>query len=153
MPYDNSFLGYVGGIMDGEGSISICKTHRNRSSNKNPSYNVRISVSMCDKEIPWLLFQTFGGSFQERQRKNEKYKPSYDWIISNKNSIYFLETIFPYIKINRKLETAKLCLEFQTHISDKNIKGKRLSDEELNYRENCYVQSKQLNHRGLIGGY
>lgn len=151
MPYDVDpiLLSYMGGIMDGEGSILITKSNRGRAESKSPSYTVRVSVSMCDSEIPKLFFNTFGGSFSKRDRtKDIMHKTSYEWILSSKKTIDFLESIIPYIRIVRKIETAGLCLEFQKHVSDLNIKGKILTKNELDYREKCYLRSKQLNHRG-----
>ena len=106
---------------------------------------------MCDKEIPILFYNTFGGSLQKRRRTlSMKHKMSYEWILSSKNSIEFLEIIIPYLRVNRKIETANIYLEFQKHVSDLNIKYKQLGKEELNYREIFYLKCKELNHRGEL---
>jgi hypothetical protein len=147
---DNEVLAYIGGILDGEGCILISKSNRTRKENKNPVYSTRISVSMCDKEIPELFYKLFGGSLQKRHRsKNRKHKPTYEWILSTKKCIHFLEIIIPFLRIERKIKTARICLEFQKHVTNKNIKGKRLTKEELDFREEMYLFSKEFNHRGL----
>lgn len=139
---------YLAGIMDGEGSISIACSHRTRKSNKNPSYCVRISVAMCDKEIPWIFFQVFGGYFGQRNRKTFNHKASFDWVASSKSSIEILELLLPSLRCERKIKTAKLCLELQKHIADKSVKFKKLTKDELIYRNSLYVLSKELNKRG-----
>lgn len=142
-----NLLNYLAGILDGEGSISLLKTIRKGRGNINPSYGIRITVEMCDKEIPELFFMLFGGSLQERAESGN-HSTVYSWVIGNKSSLEFMNKIKNYIRLKRKKEVIKLAIELQNNISLNDKKFSKISKENLDIREDLYIKAKELNRRG-----
>lgn len=146
---DRELLSYMGGIMDGEGCIIISRFKRDRGQNRERyNYTIRVAVSMCDKEIPQLFYDTFGGGIYCRNR-NSEYKPVYDWVVTGRIAKEFLILIQPYLRIDRKIESSKLCIELQNNIENKITQQRRIDNATLEIRENLYQQCKLLNKRGV----
>lgn len=96
MPTDDTELGYLAGLLDGEGSISVMRSHSLRKFRN----TVRITISNTSPELmEWLLKIGGGVSSDGANRKNTQYR----WQISARSDvIHFLEVITPLLKIKRR---------------------------------------------------
>jgi hypothetical protein len=99
-----SELAYTAGLFDGEGSVSLIRHHKNRW----PS--PQISVASTDHEVVrWLQFH-FGGSVVTKQPRSSTHSVSYDWRLTDRRALTFLQRIRPYLVIQRKIRRIDLLL-------------------------------------------
>jgi hypothetical protein len=81
-------LGWIAGIIDGEGSICLVKNTR----------QVRISVGNTDKKMIDRLLFLCGGSCYARTHHNPKYKPCWTWVLFKQNQVlWLLNCIIPHL--------------------------------------------------------
>ena len=98
-------LAYIAGIIDGEGCISIAKSHSTMH------LTPFVEVSMTNIECIRLLWTMTGmGKFDIRKRPAPR-KTVYRWPVYKKLDIYLLlRAIHPYLVV--KKEQAEVMLEF-----------------------------------------
>jgi hypothetical protein len=98
-------LAYAAGIFDGEGSISLVR-HRD---NRWPS--PQVAVASNDREVLEWLRVLFGGSIVTKQPRLPTHSISYDWRLTDRRALAFLQLIRPYLVIERKIRRIDLLLE------------------------------------------
>lgn len=90
--------GYLAGIIDGEGSITLTRMHQRE--HRRPC----ITISSSDKELLLYIRTLTGGAISNK--KNYKpgfHKDSYTLSIKNKQSVLMiLKEISPYLRIVKK---------------------------------------------------
>ena len=113
LPDDSAILAYIAGIIDGEGSVFY----------QTASKKFIVKVTMTDETvIRWLA--KFGGKFNVYPRKG-KLKTAYSWIISrNKDVIYLLIKILPYLIV--KKEIAEFAIIYEKGREKEKIKNNNL---------------------------
>ncbi len=95
---------YAAGIVDGEGSISITRNHSSRW----PS--PQVSVASNDRELlEWLRIR-FGGTITTKQPRKQQHAISFDWKLTDRRALRFLEIVKPYLVIQRKIRRCDLLL-------------------------------------------
>lgn len=136
---------YVAGFLDGEGWFRIKKAkNKDRIA---PSYQIQVGASSTDPNILKLLVEKYGGAITIRLRKNNpKWKTEYSYSIMCKQAETLIIQIAPFLII--KKERALKCLELSK--TKKQEHGTRLSKEVLNYREQMFMEMKELNQRGVV---
>lgn len=87
-------IGYVAGIIDGEGSVI-----------GPPNFAIR--VSMTTQEVIHHLWKLCGGSvtgpYAQRSGRSEVCKPQYHWTISSADNVHrLLKTLLPYLIVKRE---------------------------------------------------
>lgn len=148
MNLNKAQLGYIAGVIDGEGSISIIKA----STKYNFSYQLRLIVTNTDYRMLKWLKDTIGyGNVAERKRS--KYKPNwsnvYVYAITANKAKDLLKAVYPYLVIKR--EQADIAIEFtKTILAQKNnIYGcEGMKAEILQKRQDFKSRINFLNRRG-----
>lgn len=142
-------IGYLAGIVDGEGSFSIAVS-RNHPARKTPAYYHKVTMGMVYKEIVELFQTRYGGNIREERVQNRK--TIFRYVLQNRESIErLLDELTPYL-IEKK-ERAELLKEFVQHAKGyKRVRGEGgrvlpTSEEELAKREDFYQKMKELNAR------
>jgi len=92
-------LEYFAGFFDGEGNIAIDRYFSPRS--KSPIYNLLVGVSNTTT-VPNLFRDRFGGSVRVVSRNNIHHSPIYDWRISGRKALEFLNLVLPYLQVKNK---------------------------------------------------
>ena len=106
MEISQTDLGWVAGIMDGEGFISILR-------GKNPDrLYLSIGVGNTDARIVKKLHFLLGGSIDSTRQYHPKYKTIWMWRLNGKEACKILTVIMPFLVSKR--EEAYLALEFGT---------------------------------------
>lgn len=134
-PKDN---GYLGGIVDGEGCISIMYCH-NR---KTPTTALAISVYQADKRLmDWLVFH-YGGKIYSHTMKNST-RPGYVWYAPTGKEVRekFLLLLIPHLLL--KQEQAKLALEYVRLSRSWNNRKSRLDLARRCQKLNRYVSNSE----------
>lgn len=96
---------YAAGILDGEGSICITRNHSDRW----PS--PQVSVASNDRELlDWLRLR-YGGSITTKQPRKPQHSIAYDWKLTDRRALHFLQIVKPYLVIERKIRRCDLLLK------------------------------------------
>lgn len=146
--YDNQreavLLGYMAGIIDGEGTIGINKFGSSKRST--PGYSVRVGFGMTERKIAEMFSEKFGGSIMEERVRNRKV--IYRWYkVGNTGTREILETLLPYLIIKRN--RAELALGFLDGINTTGFqRNQGLPEAELQRRQDFYLRMKELNATG-----
>jgi hypothetical protein len=147
--YDNQreavLVGYLAGILDGEGTIAITKTQPNRYANMR--YAARITLGMACKEVIDLFSQRYGGAVRVERVPNRR--PIYRWAKVGTQAVMDVLPELTPLLIEKK-ERAELLMEYCASIDTTRRRGPRgyvlpVSDEELAKREEFYQKMKELN--------
>jgi len=120
---DKARYGYVAGIVDGEGTITVCRSeyvaHKKRVSKKGDvrlydsptvGFHVKVSVKNTDTRLMKWLKSRFGGEYYECKSEKETWKNSFVWHHKAESKQEFLLAILPYLIVKR--EQAIVALEF-----------------------------------------
>ena len=109
--------GYVAGIIDGEGSISLTKLHA--SDKFRAPY---IEVTSTTYAILEKLKELYGGTISKVTKKEEHWKQAYKWAISYNKVIELLEDVSDYLLEPKKKTRAKLILNEYKLLTPRNGK-------------------------------
>ncbi len=147
---EETFLAYLAGVMDGDGSFSIMR--KVDDPNRSPLYFPVIQLANACKELVKMIHQRVGGSYFLRKERVLKdggaRKASHQWKLEKSNScLPFLEKIIPYLKI--KKERAEFLRDFIIANPFKRGSNK-LSQDILNARESAYLKMRQFNDKRSI---
>lgn len=139
---ENQLLGYIGGIIDGEGYIGITATTVKGKKTPCRLYSLCISVVMTTTPAIDALRIVFGGEIRFVQPNNAKtglpYKLQYMWRLRKREHIkYFIDRMLWSRCILVKRQQLELAKEYLT------VTENRLQDPEL--REAFYQKFKLLN--------
>lgn len=121
--------GYIAGLIDGEGSITLS---RRVSGRVNPVYSIHISIcNTSPKLIEWLNGKFPGKAYTYPRNKSRLgSKPVYAWVVAgNRQCIQFLKEIVNYLVIKRP--QAELLIGGYVHLEPKE-------------REELWMKLKQL---------
>ena len=97
-------LAYAAGLFDGEGSISLVRQKNNRS------HSPQVAVASNDCEVLLWLQKRFGGSIVTKQPRKSTHSVSYDWRLTDRRALAFLQMVRPYLVIQRKIRRVDLLL-------------------------------------------
>lgn len=137
-------IGYMAGVLDGEGSLSIYRYGTGQ-------FLPRVEVAQ--KNLEWLkgLQDLWGGTIIYHQRQTEAQALNWTLQILGEDLTRLLTAVMPYLRM--KSQQARLCLEMRRRI-DRRVGRARpvgaMTTEEYKYREHLYKQCKLLNKRGPI---
>jgi sulfite reductase beta subunit-like hemoprotein len=138
VPTDPAVLGYLAGLLDGEGSVIVTRT-RGRGS-VNDSVSARVIITNTDLPlIEWLLAEV-GGSFVPKKRMKDHHRQAYQWLLGGRNAAAFLLAVIPYLRI--KKAQAEAGLRILETVGDRNT---RLTDEVMEIREEAFAEVRRLN--------
>jgi len=143
---------YCAGFIDGEGTIYILKQTRGKST----WHYIKVEASNTNKAPLEYLQSNYGGTIYEHIRQGEHRKIIYIWCLSTRRAFTFLKEIEPYLKVKHK--QAQLAIQLQERIMNYNSEYKtqhfphawRLSNEEVEAREQLRFCLKQLTKRGIM---
>lgn len=120
---DPTTAAYTAGLIDGEGSIMMSKTHRN-----NPFRTPVVMVSNnCVELLEWLR-ETFGGTVITKKKSGAK-----EWRCKWQVAVAICEICLPHLKIGYKAARARLIVNRYNAVCsvngyyDDDAKAKRLA--------------------------
>ena len=107
---------YLAGLIDGEGTISLTRRHRNENR------QLEISISNTDKQLLNFVLKTVGAGRIARKRvTKEIHTPSATYLVSNRQALDFLAQMTPYLH-TYKLKRAELVLDEYIRLTPRNGK-------------------------------
>ncbi len=135
-------LAYVGGLMDGEGTITLTKSTRSKTGRS----QITPLVQIANTDRPLLKFceDVLGikGCIKSQNRKNNKHKEGFVLVYQCKKAEAVVNVLLPYLRL--KKPQAILLLEQRKLVK----LGGRYTNGELEKIETLKEMIQKLNKRG-----
>lgn len=113
---DPAVAGYIAGLIDGEGTITLTRVHRNE--------NRRLVVSISNNDLSLLRFvlEIVGaGRITTKRTYNPRHAPSFTYQISSRQALQLLRQMAPLLR-SYKAARAKLALAEYVRLTPRNGK-------------------------------
>jgi hypothetical protein len=116
---------YIAGLIDGEGTITLSRKHRNEYR------QLAVSISNTERVLLEYVLQTVGaGKITRKRIRQSHHTPSYTYAIYNRQALRLLEQLQPYLK-GYKARRSALILRDYVALAPRNGK---YSEERLRNR-------------------
>lgn len=118
---------YIAGLIDGEGSVTLSRRHRNENR------HLVVSISNTDRPLlNYVLITVGAGKITAKKTSQSHHTPSYTYTISNRQAIALLEQTISYLK-TYKAKRSKIILRDYIWLTPRNgrytAEIKRVRDE------------------------
>jgi hypothetical protein len=142
-------LSYVAGLFDGEGSIVIGASKRQRSYGVALNHWLQVGIGITDEPTVVWLRDTFGGHVTRNGKRREQgaRRACWSWRVMSNEAASFLKAVLPYLRVKR--EQAELAIAFQETAAC--YSGRRVSDETLARREAFRTKLRAMTMGPLSG--
>ena len=136
---------YIAGLIDGEGSICICK---NVTKTGKPSHILTVNIANTDRAMLDYVKNTMGVG-TVAARPTTRYlgtfgtKQQYQYSVTSTRALGFLAAIAPYLKLKR--QRAALGILFQCRKRNARRARLGLQLDEINRRESIRIRMMALN--------
>lgn len=133
-------LGYLAGMLDGEGTISIL------SIGSPPSHTVRVSMGNTDRAALDRIAQEWGGkvTLWDDKREQRGWKTMFFWYITGMKAIELLEIVGPHLTIKAPQCAVALQMK-ELH----GTRGKKPAPGIIERRQQLKESINELNKRGV----
>ena len=137
-------LGYLAGIMDGEGCITILEMKNRRKR----TWRVHVTIANTNEWLlKWVQFYSgLGGIYKMGRGGKGNEKPSWQWRVSDRPAGDFLRMILPYLKI--KKPQAEIALRFQDRMTANYHQDR--TNEQIVLDEADSILIRSYNKRGIL---
>ncbi len=113
---DTATAAYIAGLVDGEGTITLTRLHRNE--------NRRLVLSISNNELPILEFvrtAVGAGRITTKRTYNPKHAPSFTYQVSSRQALDLLRHLMPNLR-SYKAGRARLALDQYLKLTPRNGK-------------------------------
>jgi hypothetical protein len=156
-----AWLGWLAGIIDGEGTITITPRQRSDQSHASPTWHAIVRVANTDEAMIAKLREltvSLGSTHKIHERRKNRASVVYHWHATSRQALVFLRAIRPYLVTKRR--QADLAIAFCERVATRTgysvlktdpgqpFKGSQLSLEEVAARRAMYDEMKELNRKG-----
>lgn len=143
-------LAYAAGIMDGEGYIGITE-YAIGGGRKSPQFRCRVTVCMCDSEVPEWLAATFGGTVHVYEGRKPGQRAQSHWVLQNRRAAEFCALVAPYMRTkHRQAELlSAFYVDWRFDFTRRGGKGPQITTSEILGRRSYVVAIQRLNRRGV----
>ena len=137
---------YIAGIIDGEGTITLIRKHRNENR------QLSVSISSTERVLLDHILNVLGvGKITTKKISQEKHSPSFTYAVYNRQALTVLEYVTPFLKTYKALR-ARLILAHYIRLTPRNGKYSRellreridFENAVLNIKANRCVSSELL---------
>lgn len=148
-------LGYMAGIIDGEGCIAVTLPGNRKGVPPLPglekrSHEFHVKVAMTDPEAIEPFVKYYGGKIRVA-KKDQRYstRPLYCWWLYADNAARCLNDLLPYLRIKRA--QAEALIESRNTVAQRGVDGcfQALSETEVRLRDVCARAIRQRNQRNV----
>jgi len=114
---------YIAGLIDGEGTITLTRKHRNENR------QLAVSINSTGKDLLEFVINTVGvGKITNKRIAQSHHTPSLVYAIYNQQALNLLEQVFPYLR-GYKTRRAALVLRDYNKLTPRN--GKYTPEQRL----------------------
>ena len=137
--------GYIAGLIDGEGTVTLCRRNRNKSR------GLVVSISNTERAILEYVRNLIGaGKITNKRVTSTRHTPSYAFNIANRQALELLAQITPFLQ-SHKSGRAALILQDYIRLTPRNG---RYTSEQVQDRENFikrFFSIRSSEARGKVG--
>jgi LAGLIDADG-like domain len=99
---------YVAGIIDGEGTVTLTRTHRGE--NRRPV----VSISSTELQLLTYVQSVIGaGRITGKARAREHHSPSFAYCITSRQALALLAQVYPFLRTYKSRRACLLLEEYQ----------------------------------------
>lgn len=151
-------LAYAGGIIDGEGCISMFETSNETSQKQwrkagDVRYRYKVVVKMVDHEACVLLMELFGGSLYwnplSKLRGRQRF-PQITWAVSERRAAKAIRQLLPYLRVKKKQAELLLLMCENVAKYDHAGRGKKVTPEDTVARLELITKVRACNQRAHL---
>ena len=114
---------YIAGIIDGEGTITLTRKHRNEFR------QLAVTISNTEKYLLEYILRVIGaGKITTKKTVKSHHKPSFTYAIYNRQALILLNQIHPYLK-TYKARRSELILKDYVALTPRN--GKYTNEQQM----------------------
>jgi hypothetical protein len=127
---------YIAGLIDGEGTITLIRKHRNE--------NRQLAISISNTETSLLDFvqnAVGAGKITNKRTTQAHHTPSYAYAIYNRQALHLLGQIFPWLR-GYKAKRAELIIKDYLRLTPRNGKYTAELRTERTAFENAVIATK-----------
>lgn len=152
MPLTEIDKAYLAGIIDGEGSICLAKSHSHRS---NGLVYPTVRVASTDSRlIEWISNKVGTGAIHYTNAMNERCKSCHHIGWASNQAIAVLEMVRPYLIIKAEqadvvLDMWRVSAEAKREAGGYFGNGHPVPDWLKDYRDDAFIAVQALNKRGV----
>ena len=94
-------IAYIAGLFDGEGNVSYKKYPKKRKGSKKDymTWNIRLEISMTDKNVMELVHETLGCGTLREKKVPKGIKKQWRWQCSHRDALYVCKLLWPHTTI------------------------------------------------------
>ena len=144
---------YLAGLIDGEGSFVIQKTAVDKIAKSckcvSPKYLACFCIGMVDKEPLDLIQETIGAGKVYEERVPDRRSIWRIRFAGRLSLMPFVKNLLPYLIVKKKRAELMLdfCEKWESPVNE-NGRRARVSDKELQRREEAYLKMRKFNAVG-----
>ena len=98
---------YIAGLIDGEGTITLCRKH------KNENRQLAVSISNTERELLEYVLQRVGaGKITGKKTTKSHHTPSFTYAIYNRQALSLLEQINVYLRTYKRQRSELILLKY-----------------------------------------
>jgi LAGLIDADG DNA endonuclease family protein len=98
---------YIAGLIDGEGTITLCRKH------KNENRQLAVSISSTEKYLLEYVLEVVGtGKITTKKTVKTHHSPSFTYAIYNRQALSLLEQISLYLQTYKKYRSQLILKDY-----------------------------------------
>lgn len=158
---DKSQIIWAAGFLDGEGTITIKRVRRSRSTmgssygGQDRYYCAYVTCGQSDKPLSrqaiLRLQKLFGGSVSYYKQRGQRWD-TVTWCVVSRNAESCVKTLFPYLIV--KKPQAEILIDFCSRVKragfQKGGRNLHLPDEEIGLRQEMFYKMREHNVKGRL---
>jgi hypothetical protein len=99
---------YIAGLIDGEGTVTLCRKHRNEN------HQLAISISNTEIELLHYVLDAIGAGKITRKRTTKRHHtPSYTYALYNRQALALLEQVSPFLRTYKHKRAELILSKYQ----------------------------------------
>lgn len=136
---------YLAGYVDGDGCFSVRKYTQFSNNSYCDVYDISLQIASVHREPLDFFFKEFGGIIIERKEKRKNRRNVFIWECKGNDFDSIAKHLLPFLVSKKKL--CECCIDLRKSLKkSKTYRGKKISDEEIEFRKNLINTIKHQIH-------
>ena len=122
-PLSPTDTAYIGGQIDGEGTVTLCRKHGNEN------HQLAVSISNTEIELLHYVLDAIGAGKTTRKHPAKRHHtPSYTYALYNCQALALLEKVSPFLKTYKRKRAELILSKYQALIPRNGKYTSRMKD-------------------------
>jgi hypothetical protein len=147
---NSAFIGYIAGLIDGEGCVFIHRHEHLTRETPRPGYSLMVTIANTKFDLLSHLKLRLGGHIDKTNSRRGNEVDSYRLRFNSDRALWLLEVTYPYLIL--KSSQARLGMELQRKIRLRRTSKKHgapLTEAEIDEMDSIKHAFTVLNRRGI----